>query len=285
MNYYHLDVFADQPFSGNGLTVFMDTEGFSKSFMQTLTREMRQFESIFLSRTGEKEFRAHIFTMEEELDFAGHPVIGAAALLHDLYSKNRPSDRWTIQLNHKAVEVNTGTGDGFYSAKMNQGRAVFSDLPAPDLATDFLRYLNLREEDRAGNLPLQVVSTGLPYLLLPVRAAALGRVKVVIPDLEEKLASVQAKFFYAFDPEGRRGRTWDNLGAVEDIATGSAAGPVGAYLVRHGLARTDEVISLRQGEFLQRPSELKIIVESAGDIHVEGNVCMIAAGRLLQRSV
>src|SRR5262244_1999865 len=105
MKYFHVDVFSDKPYSGNGLTVFIDAKDFDKKFMQTVTQEMRQFESIFLHRIGDTVFRAFIFTMEEELDFAGHPVIGAASLLHDLYSKNKTSDKWSLQLNKKIVEV------------------------------------------------------------------------------------------------------------------------------------------------------------------------------------
>ena len=82
MKYYHVDVFSDKKFSGNGLTVFADAERLDKKFMQTLTQEMRQFESIFFYQTNSNVFRAFIFTMEEELDFAGHPVIGAATIMH-----------------------------------------------------------------------------------------------------------------------------------------------------------------------------------------------------------
>lgn len=89
MKYHHVDVFSDKPYSGNGLTVFIDAGDLEKSFMQTITQEMRQFESIFLSMLNTNTFRASIFTMKEELDFAGHLVIGGAAVLHDLYSKEK----------------------------------------------------------------------------------------------------------------------------------------------------------------------------------------------------
>ena len=103
MKYYHVDVFSKRAYSGNGLTIFPDIPDLEKSFMQTITQEMRQFETIFLRETEANAFRAFIFTMEEELDFAGHPVIGAAALLHDLYSKEKEQDSWTIHLNSKSV--------------------------------------------------------------------------------------------------------------------------------------------------------------------------------------
>src|SRR5260370_37901065 len=96
--YYHVDVFSDRPFSGNGLTVFTESEGLSKSAMLKLTQEMRQFESIFLQRIDSTDVRAYIFTCEEELDFAGHPVLGAAATLHDLYQPEKQKAEWQFTL-------------------------------------------------------------------------------------------------------------------------------------------------------------------------------------------
>ena len=285
MKYYHVDVFSDKKFSGNGLTVFADVNGLDKKFMQTLTQEMRQFESIFFYQTNSNVFRAFIFTMEEELDFAGHPVIGAATIMHELYSPGREQNTWVIELNAKPVDVTTVRKNGFYSAKMNQGKAEFGTTLTDMEAKEFLSYLNLVPEDKYGNLPLQVISTGLPYLILPVKASALAKVKVTVADLENKLFEIGAKFFYVVDIENRQGRTWDNFGLVEDVATGSAAGPVGAYLVNTGLERRGDEIIIRQGDFLNRPAKIKIVVttehDKLGDVYVEGDVCKIAIGDLL----
>jgi PhzF family phenazine biosynthesis protein len=281
MEYYHLDVFTDKPFSGNGLTVFINDVLMEKSFMQTVTQEMRQFESIFLTKINSDTFRAFIFTMEEELDFAGHPIIGAAALLHDLYSPAIPHANWTFVLNAKSVEVNTKKTDNFYSATMNQGNAEFLYTLNEQEEVKYLSYLNLSLSDKAERLSLQVITTGLPYLIIPVKTELLPKVKVVVSDLETKLAEIQAKFFYVFANETMQGRTWDNFGIVEDIATGSAAGPVAAYLIKNDLAIYDNEILLNQGEFLNRPSLIKAIVKRNGDILVSGNVCKIAIGQLL----
>jgi len=262
MKYYHVDVFTDKPYSGNGLTVFNDTHKLEKSLMQTITKEMRQFESIFLSKIYSNTFRAFIFTMEEELGFAGHPVIGAAAVIHDLYSKEKDQNTWTIQLNAKSVVVKTVRYDSYYSAQMNQGKAEFGTILTKEQEQDFLSYLNLSNEDKFATLPFQVVTTGLPYLILPIDKKALSKVKVIVPDLANKLEQINAKFFYILNVENIQGRTWDNFGLVEDIATGSAAGPVGAYLVKNNLANLDEQIILKQGDFLERPSKIKIVVSS-----------------------
>jgi trans-2,3-dihydro-3-hydroxyanthranilate isomerase len=285
MKYYHVDVFSDKPFSGNGLTIFINEKSLEKSYMQTITQEMRQFESIFLNKINSNTFRAHIFTMEEELDFAGHPIIGAAAIIHDLYSKDTEQNMCCFQLNEKLVTVKTIKYNNHYSAQMNQGKPEFRTILNKEQEESFLNYLNLLPEDRYNDLPIQVISTGLPYLIIPVKSKSLSKIKVNITDLEEKLKEVNAKFFYVLDVENLHGRTWDNSGLVEDIATGSAAGPVGAYLVKNKLAKLDTEIILKQGDFLGRPSKIKILVNGTevetSDIYVEGDVCKIAIGELL----
>src|SRR5207237_10306556 len=102
--YYHVDVFSPEPLAGNGLIVFTETARFNTSIMQVLTREMRQFESIFLKKINDSTVQARIFTSEEELDFAGHPVLGAAATLHDLHCTGNKAE-WTFELNAKTVQV------------------------------------------------------------------------------------------------------------------------------------------------------------------------------------
>lgn len=102
-----VDVFAQAKFSGNSLTIFYDLNAaeMTTARMLQLTQEMRQFESIFLFETS-SSLRARIFTMEEELDFAGHPLLGLAAHLHEEKDTTAPHD-WTIQLNHKSVTLRT----------------------------------------------------------------------------------------------------------------------------------------------------------------------------------
>ena len=284
MKYYHVDVFSNKKFSGNGLTIFPNAEKLDKGLMQTITQEMRQFESIFFYQISSNIFRAFIFTTEEELDFAGHPIIGASAIIHDIYSPEKEKNTWIFELNKKSLEVTTEKKDGFYSAKMNQGKPIIGKTLSNIESQDFLSYLNLDNNDKFDNFPIQVISTGLPYLILPIKTAALSKVKVTISNLESKLLTIGAKFFFVLDIENRRGRTWDNLGLVEDIATGSSAGPVGAYLVENGIENFNSEIILKQGEFLGRPSKLKVVVteenKEIGNIFVEGDVCKIAIGEL-----
>ena len=101
--FFHVDVFATGPLTGNGLSVFLDTANWPVSAMQALTREMRQFESIFLSEASPSGATARVFTAEEELPFAGHPVLGAAAVLHRTQAPLAEECSWTLRLPHVPV--------------------------------------------------------------------------------------------------------------------------------------------------------------------------------------
>lgn len=276
--YLHVDVFAAGPLTGNGLTVFPAADGWNAAFMQTLTREMRQFESIFLSGVTERGGQARIFTVDEELPFAGHPVLGAAAVLHELLAPARAERDWTLQLPHGPVTVRTRARGDHYCCEMDQGRAQTGpELSAADVLPVLTR-LGLQARDLTG-APPRVVSTGLPYLILPLGSAALVRARITGTDLEERLAELGAKFVLVLDPENREMRTWDNLGLVEDVATGSAAGPACAYLLQHGLVPGASV-DLHQGRCAGRPSLLRTRIDDEGRVHVRGDVRAVATGLL-----
>ncbi len=281
LHYRQVDVFSQGPLTGNGLAVFWESSGLSSDLMHGLTRELRQFESIFLSATGrDNAFGARIFTYEEELDFAGHPILGAAAVLHEHHGTG-PAAQWTFVLNRKDVGVATTRIDDGYEAVMDQGRPEFGPPLSPEHALPFLEALNVSPRHRSRDCPLQVVSTGLPYLIVPV-SGGLEHTGVVRAGLQSLLAAVGAKFAYVLDVDAREGRTWDNEGRVEDIATGSAAGPAGAYLCRHGRAVCAETIVLHQGRFMGRPSRMDVRVagnaSEVNRVHVSGHVNMIATG-------
>lgn len=280
--FWLVDVFAREPLSGNGLSVFLLDDELPAFAMQRITHEMRQFESIFLARMkGTTRFRARIFTMEEELPFAGHPVIGAAALLHaELRAADESAD-FELVLPERTIRASSRRDGASWFAEMDQGvAAVEPPMPAAT-GQAFLEALNLSVSDLATGLPLQVVSTGLPYLIVPV-ASNLEGARIVVPDFEALLATIGAKFVYVLDVGRREGRTWDNDGRVEDIATGSAAGPAAAYLVTHGLAAPGESLVLAQGRFLHRPSELHVTVrgDATLSVSVRGQVCFTGSGAL-----
>ncbi|WP_028629675.1 PhzF family phenazine biosynthesis protein [Metapseudomonas resinovorans] len=277
MEYWQVDVFAERVLAGNGLAVFPDCSGLSPTAMQELTRELRQFESIFLAPLeAPNAFSARVFTVEEELPFAGHPILGAAALLHHLHG-GKSDANWLLQLPEKQVRIATRRqGKGFY-AEMDQGAAAFGQVLDDSAADAFAAAFG---SERDGRYPAQVVSTGLPYLLLPVTAAGLEAAKQR-ELLDDALAGIGAAFVFLMNVDAREGRTWDPLGVVEDIATGSAAGPVAAWRVAQGLERADQPFALAQGRFLGRPSRLDVCVTTAGNVLVGGEVQLLAHARLL----
>jgi trans-2,3-dihydro-3-hydroxyanthranilate isomerase len=284
--YRHVDVFTRAPFSGNGLTVFPESDGLSAAQMQLVTQEMRQFESIFFTATEDThEVVARVFTVEEELDFAGHPVLGAACVLHERLVGAGERETWRIRLNRSVAPVTTMRHEGWYSATMEQGAPVFGEIVSSDLRAEYATALSLATDDLDETLPLQMVSTGLPYLLVPVRRG-LERARIAHPTFEALLGQAGAKFVYVFDPHAREGRTWDNAGLVEDVATGSAAGPTAAYLVRYGLAHPETEIALAQGRFVGRPSQIAAHVEESAEaitgVAVGGDVCMIGGGEIVE---
>lgn len=279
LDFRHVDVFSAGPYSGNGLVVFFGGTRREAGELLVITREMRQFESIFVeevARSGEVE--ARIFTVEEELPFAGHPLIGAAAALHERHAREEPTRAWTFVVDERRIEVTSRREGTYYSATMDQGTADLAEPLSEGRAASLAGALGLRAADVSG--PMQVLSTGLPYLIVPVTDEGLARARIAGDDLASELGAVGARFVYVLQPERREGRTWDNAGAVEDVATGSAAGPAAAYLREHGFVGEGDVIALRQGRFVGRPSEMAVRIAPEGNIHVGGSVAGVASGRL-----
>lgn len=284
LRYRHVDVFAREAFSGNGLAVFPDASGLSARHMLRLTQELRQFESIFLAATAEPDvFDARVFTVEEELPFAGHPALGAGAVIQEMHAPNVDVASFVLNLPAGRVRLDSERmGHGAYRVAMQQGAPEFGRMLRRDEEVPFLDALNLELGLRDGRLPLEVVSTGLPYLIVPVTTNGLERAKIRAGNFEGLLETVGAKFAYVFDVEGREGRTWDNAGAVEDVATGSAAGPTGAFLVRHGVVAAEKPLVFRQGRFVGRPSEMRVEVAGPAampaSVTVAGDVQMVGTG-------
>lgn len=279
--YTLVDVFARTPLSGNGLAVIREPD-LSTAEMVAITRELRQFESIFLT-PGDDEHHHHarIFTMTEELELAGHPVLGAAVVLHEGGADDRVQWRMSLGVGDLTVQTER-RGEGYY-AVMEQQAPVFGDPLERAAAQPFLEALELTPPDLHPDLPVQVVSTGLAYLIVPV-SEHLHQARITSPHLAQMLGELGARFVYVLDVDGREGRTWENDGSVEDIATGSAAGPAAAYLVRHGVAPVDQPLTIHQGRALGRPSQMTVRLEGTPEhptaCRVGGDVLIVGTGRL-----
>src|SRR5262249_10128752 len=125
MDFQHVDVFADTPFTGNSVTAFLNGGTLATGQMLSITREFRHFESIFLQPAGdETSWRARVFDLIEELDFAGHPARGAAAVLHD-HLGGGTARRWTIELPAKTVTVQTTRDGTMFRGMLDQGRPEY----------------------------------------------------------------------------------------------------------------------------------------------------------------
>lgn len=281
MIFYHVDVFSSKILSGNGLTVIFHEEDMSKDYMQAIAQEFKQFETIFLRQIEEKRFRARIFTVEEELDFAGHPILGAMAVIHEKLFTEERNITAVFELNNKSLQGESVKKEGYFQVTMNQGTPAFLGTVEGESVNTFLQALNLTTDYLHPSLPMEVVSTGLPYLIVPL-TSGLEKARISVGDFEEQLGKVQAKFVYLFDVDRMEGRTWDNGGASEDVATGSAAGPTGAYLYKWNIFNATDDITINQGGFVGRPSKIKVFADqSTGDIKVAGDVKIIAKGQLL----
>jgi trans-2,3-dihydro-3-hydroxyanthranilate isomerase len=284
MDFQHVDVFAGQAFTGNSLTVFISEGSLTSGQLLAITQEFRHFESVFLTATKTPDrWRARVFDLFGELDFAGHPVLGAAAALHARLGGGEDRS-WLVDLPARTVRVETvSTGAGF-RATMDQGRPEYGPILAPADLARVLQGIGLQAADLAAGFEPAVVSTGLRYLLIPVTSAAIGRAGIIVADFAGRLAAVGAQFAYLLDPDHLEGRHWDNDGRTEDVATGSAAGVVGAYLARSERVPMNESFVLHQGRFAGRPSRLRVRPEGeAGDVMrvlVSGDVVVVAQGTL-----
>ena len=280
LGYRQVDVFSRRALQGNGLVVVLDAEHLPAAVMQEVTREVRQFETAFLTGVDlpGRSARLRIFTEDEELDFAGHPVLGAAAVLHTLLPVPAAQESWALAVAQRRVEVRTRGADRWVDATMDQGVPQFGPAIAGELAETYRAALNLARGQLHPALPMQVVSTGLPYLIVPVQAG-LDRAAISHRGFEGLLGASGAKFVYVLDPDRPEGRTWDNAGRVEDVATGSAAGPAAGYLLHHGVRPAGEPILVHQGRFTGRPSTIEVRPGPDGRLWVGGPVAPVAAGR------
>jgi trans-2,3-dihydro-3-hydroxyanthranilate isomerase len=154
-------------------------------------------------------------------------------VLHSELSAAAAEETWELELSSGIVSVLTRGRDGWVEASMDQLPARFGVNVTGELTDRYRRALGLPLAAVYADLPMQVVSTGLPYLIVPVHAQGLATAHIATPDFEAILAASGAKFVYVLDPAIPEGRTWDNTGRIEDVATGSAAGPAAAYLIEH----------------------------------------------------
>jgi trans-2,3-dihydro-3-hydroxyanthranilate isomerase len=277
---FHLvDVFTERPLAGNQLCVVPDGAHVDEALMQRLAQEIGFSETTFVLESGGDRYRMRIFTPGSELPFAGHPTLGTA---YTLVSEGRVSTPVTQSVPAGEIEVEVDLDRGF--ARMRQFPPTFGKVITD---RELIAAANgLRPDQLHPDLPAQVVSTGLAHLLVPARDAGAVAAAEREPRALQTLldaAGTDAIYLFGIDEDvGAKARMFDTtLGIGEDPATGSAAGPLGAYLAARGVGGMPGSIAIRQGEELGRPSVLHAEVEPDGDswkVLVGGGVRIVGRG-------
>jgi trans-2,3-dihydro-3-hydroxyanthranilate isomerase len=265
---YQLDVFTTKPYAGNPLAVITDGDGLSRPQMQAIAREINLCETVFIQRpTSNRALaRLRIFTTTQELPLAGHPVIGTWFLLAEL---------GVVPAQEGSVHIQQQTGAGILPVEISfhNGRPVrvtMTQKPAKFERARFPRAalaeaLGVRASDFAPSLPVEYVSTGIFNLMVPFTSRSI--LKNIHMDLHElaRVLGANGTMAYCF-ALGVRGKAfargmlpWE---LIEDPATGSAGGSLGAYLVRNGRLRTNEKLEITQGVEMGRPSQIEVVVEA-----------------------
>jgi trans-2,3-dihydro-3-hydroxyanthranilate isomerase len=275
-----LDVFAERPLAGNGLAVVGDADGVSDETMLALAQEMGLSETTFVQSTEAEgaDYRNRIWDLHEELPFAGHPSLGTAVAVARWRGLDEGSFVQETRAGLQPIEVRKENGS--WRASMLQNEAEFG----PELDRDaVMTAVGLRAEDAHPELAPQVVSTGLPHVMTPV--AEQGALARALPDystiyeLSEPHGSVVIYLAWVQpDGEAVRARSFTRTVEMgEDPATGSAAGPLGAYL--HERVGTER-LRIRQGEEMGRPSLLEVEMTD-GRPRVSGGVIPVIDGEVI----
>jgi trans-2,3-dihydro-3-hydroxyanthranilate isomerase len=273
-----VDVFTPRPFAGNQLCVVTDPGDLDPDGMLRLAREIAFSETTFVTEASPDRYAMRIFTPDEELPFAGHPTLGTAYVLASSGAIGSSATQ-VVAAGEIPVEVDVAANE----ASMTQLPPVFGE-PFEDREL-VSRAAGLEPFDLVEDLPVQTVSTGLPPLIVPVRDLETLRRATNDQSLVARVCETsggEELYLFALGEGAVTARFFGATPAiVEDPATGSAAGPLGAYLAEHGLAGMPGGVLIRQGEQVGRPSELHVDVERAGEewrIRVGGGVHVVARG-------
>ncbi len=294
--FVQVDVFTNRMFGGNPLAVFLDGNGLSDEQMQSIANEMNLSETTFVlpAESPDHAAKVRIFTTTAELPFAGHPTIGTAWVLGDQGMIDKTSTSMVLALGIGPITVSAERRPGELEfVWMDQGPATFGEVFEDREA--IAAALGIDVDDLLPDAPVQPASTGSPFLYVPLKSADI--VDRVSPRLELYRACIArvgwgVRSAFMFAPEPNRNRAYSRMIGVgkgmlrEDPATGSASGPLGAYLVKYGLVPGAAVVDIvsEQGTAMGRQSfvHIRVAAESGqpGRIHVGGQVVPVFEGEL-----
>jgi trans-2,3-dihydro-3-hydroxyanthranilate isomerase len=283
-----VDVFSRQAFQGNQLAVFTDAQGLSDSEMQSLARETGLSETTFVFPRDQaieenKGVRTRLFTIAEELDFAGHPVLGTATVLA---TSGRLSEI-ALDLNSGRVPVRFDSWEeNSVYAEMTQREPWIGKVHPPE---EVAKVLGVVPRDFDPELPIQTISTGNSFMIVPFRSLdLLSRLNPDIQRMQHYLQTTDAKLFYlvcreTVDPKAKLHARMIFPGS-EDPATGSAAGPAAAWMALHGILEPEEAAIIEQGLEVRRSSEIHVRAGLAEgkptNIRVGGHVVTVMRGEV-----
>jgi len=292
-HFYQVDVFAETKYAGNQLAVIRNAKGLSDTEMQKIAREMNFSETTFIISDEEKNngYDVRIFSLDEELPFAGHPTLGTAFIIQQwIIGSEVAQVNLNLKVGQIPVELNysAGSPDILW---MKQMAPTFGSTFEPGAVAG---ALNIEDQLIDSRFPVQEVSTGLPFIIVPLKSLeAVRNCYIDRVGYLRLIDQAEAKSIFVFCPEAYmrendiNTRMFDDYhGIAEDPATGSANGCLAAYLVRNRYYGKKEIdVRVEQGYEIGRPSLLllKANEEEDGEISVRvgGKVIMVARGELV----
>ncbi|NPV93062.1 MAG: PhzF family phenazine biosynthesis protein [Firmicutes bacterium] len=292
--FFILDVFAEERYAGNQLAVFTDGSRFSDDEMQKLAKEMNFSETTFIlsPAEGPNTFKVRIFTPGGEVPFAGHPTLGTAYIIAKRFLRDQPTE---VVLDLKAGRIPVSIGydpaGEIERLTMKQLEPRFGPTVDRESAAGILS-LPVGEIDE--RFPVQEVSTGLPFLMIPLKGlSGVVSARLDTGRFERLFSRLEARAVFLFCPETCEEQNQiharmfaHHLGVPEDPATGSAGGCLVGYLLKHGCFGQPTLdISVEQGYEIGRRSILKLsgaVVDERIEVFVGGRVIPIARGALIR---
>lgn len=285
--FHIVDVFAQDRHTGNQLAVVESKGALSTDAMQSFAAEIDFSETTYIE-SADPPYEVRIFTPEEEIPFAGHPTLGTAHVLREHVAGGQPAEV-VLDLAVGEIPVDVRTGDGQDTLWMTQQPPRFGEECSQ---TELASVLGLETAQLDGSWPIQVVSTGLPTIIVPLTdREALEAIELDRGAYESLTTDRDAKLVFAFCSDARS-PTNDiaarmfapYYGVPEDPATGSANGCLAAYLAHHEYFGTATVaVRVEQGYEMGRPSLLHLQADATGDeidVQVGGRVVSVAHGHL-----
>jgi len=308
--FLQLDVFTDKAFTGNPLAVFPEAEGLSSEEMLQIAREMNLSETVFVlhPNAGRLEVlrRLRIFTPTREIPFAGHPVVGTwnALAIEGVVPPPEGSNGWQrifheVGIGVLPVDIEFKDGQPVQVVMTQGAFEILNEMDDAHEQAELARALGLAREDLDESLPIQVITTGLTCMAVPVRSLAdLRDIRVNAALLAEIYTRRGGTGCHAFTREtlevgaarahARFFAPADNI--PEDPATGSACGALGAYLVHHGGLTLEPEdgrykFVIEQGDFIHRPSRINLDVKGQTgrieEVKVGGPAVLVARGEVI----